>query len=565
MDARLQQDCELSPNEATNFRCDICAVSDLRSAQDVQSDSDRRLVAGAPKNSAVIRMRGMHKRLNLKRQRVFRLHGGRFLFVAIVAFALPYALSWSQTEQTIVVQWNNAALQGVRDSKLGPPMVARALAIVHTCIFDAWAAYDRRAIGTQFGPLLRRPRSGRTDANKAKAISFAAYRATVDLFPGDRATVFDPLMAALGYDPTDTSVDVTTPSGVGNVACNAVLTFRHSDGSNQLGSLTASGIPYADYTGYVPVNPASTVPIDPTQIANINRWQPLTYTDASGHVVTPSFVGAQWYLVKPFALTSTDQFNSFVAKFGPAQYGSAAFLKQANDLVTLSASLTDRQKMIAEYWANGPHTELPPGHWDLFAQFVSARDHHTVDQDVKMFFAMTNAIFDAGIAAWSAKHTFDSVRPVTAIDFLFRGQQILAWGGPYRGTVVEDGSLWIPYQPSTFPTPPFPEYISGHSTFSAAGAEILKRFTHSDAFGDSVTFPPGSSTIEPGLTPQETVTLSWATFADAADEAGISRRYGGIHFEAGDLEGRATGRLVARQAWRKAQRYINGDEGESHQ
>jgi hypothetical protein len=152
-----------------------------------------------------------------------------------------------------VVQWNNAALQGVRDSKLGPPMVARALAIVHTCIFDAWSAYDKKAVGTQLGGSLRRPESERTAANKNKAISFAAYRAVVDLFPIDKTTVFDPTMAALGYDPTDQSADVKTPTGIGNVACNAVLTFRHNDGSNQLGNLTASGVPYADYTGYVPV------------------------------------------------------------------------------------------------------------------------------------------------------------------------------------------------------------------------------------------------------------------------------------------------------------------------
>jgi hypothetical protein len=155
--------------------------------------------------------------------------------------------------------------------------------------------------------------------------------------------------------------------------------------------------------------------------------------------------------------------------------------------------------------------------------------------------------------------SYDSVRPVTAIDFLFQGQQIMAWGGPYRGAVMEDGSQWIPYQPSTFLTPPFSEYISGHSTFSAAGAEILKRFTHSDNFGASVTFLAGSSNTEPGLTPQQSVTLSWATFSDAADEAGISRRYGGIHFEAGDLVGRATGRLVAAKAWHKAQSYINNE------
>jgi PAP2 superfamily len=491
------------------------------------------------------------------------LRGVTYSLVVITGMTLSGAVSiplMAQSDPTVVVQWNEAALQGVRDSKIGPPMVARALAIVHTCIFDAWAAYDRRAKGTQLGSTLRRPRTERTEANKTKAISFAAYRASVDLFPGDKATVFDPLMASLGYDPSDTSVDTRTPSGIGNVACNAVLASRHNDGSNQLGNLTSSGVPYADYTGYVPVNPSSTVPIDPSRLVDVNHWQPLTYTDASGHVVTPGFVGAQWYLVKPFALTSSDEFNLFVGMFGPARSDSKTFRSQAQDLITLSANLTDRQKMIAEYWANGPHTELPPGHWDLFAQFVSARDQHTVDQDVKMFFAMTNAIFDAGVAAWTAKRTFDSVRPVTAIDFLFQGEQIAAWGGPYRGTVTEDGSQWIPYQPSTFPTPPFPEYISGHSTFSAAGAEILKRFTHSDRFGASVTFAPGSSNTEPGVTPLQAVTLSWASFSDAADEAGISRRYGGIHFEAGDLVGRATGRLVAAQAWRKAQAYISGED-----
>jgi len=401
-------------------------------------------------------------------------------------------------------------------------MGARALAIVHTCIFDAWAAYDKKAVGTQLGGSLRRPKSEQTAANKSKAISFAAYRAAVDLFPTDKTTVFDPMMAALGYDSTDQSADVKTPSGIGNVACNAVLTFRHNDGSNQLGNLTASGVPYADYTHYVPVNPPSTVPVNPATVNDVNRWQPLQYIDGSSNFVTQSFVGAQWTQVIPFSITSADEFRSFVAAFGPARFGSAKFLQQARDLITLSANLTDRQKMIAEYWANGPHTELPPGHWDLFAQFVSNRDDHSVDQDVKMFFAMTNAIFDAGIAAWDAKRSFDSVRPV-------------------------------------------PEYISGHSAFSAAGAEVLRRFTHSDYFGASVTFPAGSSPIEPGATPAQDVTLYWETFTDAANEAGISRRYGGIHFETGDLVGRVTGRLVAIQAWKKAKSYIYGTEDRREQ
>ena len=468
-------------------------------------------------------------------------------------------------DPNVLIQWNQAALQGVRDSTLGPPMVARALAIVHTCAYDAWAAYDARALGTQFGGGLRRPRSERSLANKNEALSFAFYRAAVDLFPGDKIAVFDPLMAKHGYDIGNTSTDVSTPAGIGNVACNAVLTFRHSDGSNQLGNLTPSGVPYADYTGYVPVNLPSTVPVtDLSTIKDPNRWQPLTYFNGKS-VVTPTFIGAQWFKVQPFALSSPGEFRSFAALFGPALYGSEAYVEQAQELIDMSADLTDEQKMIAEYWANGPHSELPPGHWDLFAQFVSQRDHHTVDEDAKMFFALTNAVFDAGIASWDAKRAFDSVRPVTAISFLFHNTEIRSWGGPGKGTVTMEGSQWIPYQPSTFPTPPFPEYISGHSTFSAAGATILALWTGSEYFGDSVTFAPGSSNTEPGITPHQPVTLRWRTFHDAADQAGISRRYGGIHFKRGDLVGRAVGDLVGLQAWEKAQRYFNDRREERHE
>jgi hypothetical protein len=458
----------------------------------------------------------------------------------------------------VVIQWNQAALQGVRDSKLGPPMVARALAIVHTCIYDAWAAYDKRALGTQFGSSLRQPERERTLANKNEAISFAAYRASVDLFPIDDQKVFRPLMEQLGYYPDNQSVDTHGPSGVGNVACGAVLQFRHHDGSNQLGDLSASGVPYSDYTGYVSVNPPAPVPPNPDLVVDPNRWQPLQYLDATKTSVTQSFVGAQWYRVVPFTFRSGDEFRNLLARFGPATAGTREFLEQAEELVEKSANLTDRQKVIAEYFADGPNSELPPGHWDLFAQFVSARDHHDVDEDAKLFFALTNAIFDAGIVAWDAKRACDSVRPATAVPYVFRGQQIKAWGGPGRGTVTMDGRFWIPYQLNTFPTPPFPEYISGHSTFSAAGAAVLRLFTGSDTFGDSVTFPAGSSKIEPGLTPSSPVTLRWETFTDAANQAGISRRYGGIHFRAGDFTGRAVGQIVGCEAYVKAASLWNG-------
>jgi hypothetical protein len=261
----------------------------------------------------------------------------------------------------------------------------------------------------------------------------------------------------------------------------------------------------------------------------------------------------QWGNVTPFAMAS----GSALRPGPPARYPSADYANQAADLLAISASLTDVQKVTAEYFADGPNSEFPPGHWALFAQFVSRRDGHTLDDDVRMFFALGNALLDAGICAWDAKRAYDSVRPITAIHFLYAGQMIQAWQ-PFRGTQTIRGEDWQPYQLSTVVTPPFPEYFSGHSVFSAAGAEVLKSFTGSDALGYSVTILKGTSRGEVGLVPATDVTLVFPTFSDAANAAGMSRRYGGIHFAQGDLTGRSLGRVIGAAVWAIAKTYFDG-------
>jgi hypothetical protein len=281
-------------------------------------------------------------------------------------------------------------------------------------------------------------------------------------------------------------------------------------------------------------------------------------SNGSGNLIVQQFAGAQWGRVIPFALTSGDQFRSLLHRYGPASYGSKEYEAQAEELVHISASLTDERKAISDYWSDGPFTIQPPGHWFAFAEYISERDHHSLSDDVKMYFALANAMFDAGIAGWDAKRTWDSVRPITAIRVLYAGQKIRAWGGPGKGTVEINGSEWKPYQAASSPTPPFPDYVSGHSTYSAAAAQILLLWTGSDRFGLSFTAPTGSSSIEPGITPSHPVTLHWATYTDAADQAGMSRRYGGIHFKAADLAGRVLGRVVAVEVWTLALKYFDG-------
>ena len=130
----------------------------------------------------------------------------------------------------VVLVWDAAILRAIRATHPGPPMVARALAVVHTSIFDAWSAYDARAVGTQYGGTLRRPAAERTDANKHSAISHAAYRTLVDLFP-DQASAFAIEMALLGYGTADTvTMDPATAAGIGNLTSGAVIRMRHHDG-----------------------------------------------------------------------------------------------------------------------------------------------------------------------------------------------------------------------------------------------------------------------------------------------------------------------------------------------
>ncbi len=457
----------------------------------------------------------------------------------------------------VIIKWDEQLLNTIRRNPkaTGPTVTARAIGILHTATYDAWAAYDPVAVGTRLGGSLRRPENERIPENKSKAISYAAYRVLTDLFPDAANTSFyNTQMANLNYDPNDTSTDTTTPQGIGNVAAQAVIDFRHGDGSNQSGG-------YADTTGYQPVNSWQTVS-DPW------RWQPLcvplvpygTPCTAPSTIQKP--LTPQWGTIIPFALDPTTHMPSLLPQMpGPPKLADGSY--DPTDIDTAlrdTSSLTNAQKAKAEYWADGPQSEFPPGHMATFAQALSRMRHDTLDQDAKLFFALGNALMDASISAWNCKYLPEDnfVRPITAIRERYKNQQVTSWLGPGKGFGHVLGQNWQPYQALNVVTPPFPEYVSGHSTFSAAGRSVLLFFFGTDNFNAKVTIPAGSSKIEPGTTPGKDVVLSWKTLTDAADEAGWSRRWGGIHFETGDMHGRALGKAVGYDDWTKAQTYVNG-------
>ncbi|MEM9250014.1 MAG: DUF4214 domain-containing protein, partial [Pseudomonadota bacterium] len=283
-----------------------------------------------------------------------------------------------------------------------------------------------------------------------------------------------------------------------------------------------------------------------------------------------------WGSVTPFALTGPEQFRApappqlgdfseYVDARGNVMTNDAAYRAQVQEVVDFTANLTTEQKVIAEFWADGPRTEAPPGHWNQIAQDIALREGHGLDEDVQLFFALNAAIFDAGITTWGDKYFHDFIRPQSAIRDLYFDEEIEAWAGPNQGTQTILGAEWQPYQAVTFVTPPFPEFGSGHSAFSMAAANTIAAFVGSDQFYDGETLGvydlddvPGTDLLgqyvatelafEDFPEDEAPVILQWETLTDAALEAGISRIYGGIHFQDGNEQAATAGQNVAANA-----------------
>jgi hypothetical protein len=428
-----------------------------------------------------------------------------------------------------------------------PTIISRTLAIALTAMYDAWAAYDDQAVGTRLGGTLRRPARERTQKNKEIAIAYATYRALVDVYPADAAWLAGQLRAT-GLDPNDASVDPKTPQGIGNLAGKAVCDYRHHDGANQLGDeIGSNGKPYSDYTFYAPVN-------SPEKVIDNDRWQPLPFADGKGGTFHPGFLTPHWYRVKPFALDRADQFRPPP----PPKFGSDELKKEVAEVIEFNATLTPEQKAIVEFMRDGPRSTGQSGHWLRFAQDVSRRDHQTLDQDVKLFFSIANVAMDAFIAAWEAKRVYDSSRPWTLVRLYHPDDEIEGWSGPAKGPAKMKSAQWHPYSPDTFITPPFPGYVSGHSTVSGACAKTLELFTGSDRFGFVEKRAPGMLTEPDAAWAKSEVTLDLPTFSATAEMAGISRIMGGYHIQADNIEGLLLGRNVAEFEWPRLRAYFDG-------
>jgi hypothetical protein len=568
--------------------------------------------------------------------------------------------------------WNEQLLDLIRQVVPAPTVHARNLFHVSAAMWDAWAAYDPRADGYF---VTEEHTADDVTAAREAAMSYAAYRILLWRYGtvSDLVTTPEQLAATMGslcYATDFASTEGDSPAALGNRIAAAVLAFGETDGALEAERYTDSS--YSPVNDPLQIDQAGTVMKDP------NRWQPLALDRQVSQNGLPipgkvqSFIGPYWGHVTSFALPPSDQgtpidpgppprlrdpatdqrfkdeavdvirrshlldaTNGITIDISPGAYGDNSLGANDGDGHDVNPATgqpyeqevvlqADFARALAEYWADGPKSETPPGHWNVIANEVSDAagfDHRIGGQgepvdrlewDTKLYLALNGAVHDAAIATWGVKGYYDSARPISQIRYMggkgqssdpdgpaydpeglplvpglievityessvpgerhahlasYRGQiAINAWRGFPDDPETETSGVgwiraedWVPYQRSTFVTPAFAGYPSGHSTFSRAAAEVLTSFTGSAYFPGgltSFTVPKGELIHEEG--PTQDITIPWATYYDAADQAGISRLWMGIHVPSDDVEGRRIGATCGIEAMAKALRYFDG-------
>lgn len=392
-------------------------------------------------------------------------------------------LSAFASHADVIIDWNNVALNTIRAGNVNPPQGSRALAMMHAAMFDAVNAVDPQYQSYHCDEVAQ------PGTCPVAAAAVAAHDVLASLYPTQQ-TVFDMALSSSLNQIGDGSMK-TNGVALGHAVASDILTWRANDHSGDV-------VPYTPST-------------DP------GKWRPTP--PAHAPALLPN-----WPNVTCFAMTSGSQFRGG----GPPALDSAEYAADYNQTKSLgglhSTTRTADQTQIALFWADGGGTATPPGHWNEIAQSVAIQKGNTLLQNARMFGLLNISMADAAICAWDDKYAYNAWRPITAIQ--------LADPSLNPGTLPDPA--WVPL----LTTPNFPEYMSGHSTFSGAAAETLALFYGTD----NIAFTTASDGL-PG------VYRAYDSFSQAAYEAGISRIYGGIHFEFSDGPAIASGQSIAQFAY----------------
>lgn len=310
----------------------------------------------------------------------------------------PIDLANDNAAVDIVIQAAVPAIFELSPTGADATLVLRVTTLVTNSWFDAIAPYHPTAVGV-YSDLGRRPASESADnTNLNTALIYASYRTLNSLFP-DRSEDWRAMVTSAGLDPDNDSTDLSEAAGIGNAAGHALVAARENDGMNQLGNegdRTYNRQPYADYTGYAPVNTAY-------ELTYPSRWQPAM-TSRNGLFKIQQFVTPQMRLTTPYSYKKPDRFRARPPVKSKVR-NFRAYREQADEVLQASPSLTDEQKAMAELFDNKIFS------LGFSAVFAAMSQQLSLEEFVHYDFLTNMAAFDTAIAIWQEKERFDAVRP----------------------------------------------------------------------------------------------------------------------------------------------------------
>lgn len=470
-----------------------------------------------------------------------------------------------------LLAWNQLALDLATDARRGPTISCRLYALVNTALYDSWAIFDEDAKGSIYNHLSEQDLEDLLDQvdDLDQDSGLQRLRDAVMAVAGDtvmrtvgatlfRDGVLPPTLLDRSAELMKLQLDALHPGtlegealraialNLGGQVSAAINSYALLDGSNQQKN-------YADTTGYVPA-PSRFNPANPKATLN-TTWQPLTLPDGNRQLpLTP-----HWGEVTPFASGRDLMPDSVLTPYTSDGSLNPLFVAELNQVLQYSMNLTAEQKAIAEYWEAGPGSAFPPGVWMGFTNDLIRDRQLSLDQAMKLSFGVSQSLMDASIGSWATKYEFNSVRPITAIREYYYGRTTTDSGETltdWRETPL-DGQAWQPYQNPAALTPNFPDMNSGHSAYSSAASTFIRNYLGSNVFGKSVTLADNDSRFDPnGFDGKQgtgnAITLSWDYLNGAAEQAGLSRLYGGIHFNDGNWQGQILGTRAGTNASLKA-------------
>ena len=337
------------------------------------------------------------------------------------------------------------------------------------------------------------------------------------------------------------------------------LSKRSNDNSNVAGTFTPSS-QYPNSGQFISTNGSTAMTQDLTMLPNANLWCGLEI-ESKGKIQRQNYLTPEWGDV--VGLISTRERDTLVNRISNTFYPSSEVLtKEIKELLEICQNLSDKEKVIAEFWEGGGGTCTPPGFWIFFARCCVLTKNLDLTQEALLLYRMTASLFQVGILAWRIKRKHLQLRPIQSIRQLRPEITVSSYDGQSISS-----KQWMPYQEPSFVTPPFPDFVSGHSSFSSIGARVLTDFFGTNIIPSSklfnsrwmnilspvlrtmdplcnmcsITVYPRQSVIQ-STVPATGVTLSWTTWDQMAEEAGKSRIFGGIHYESSNQGGLALGR-----------------------